>query len=78
LKTFSQNLAFFGLFDTQAQYFLAAVGTDAKSQIHRLVLDSAFVPNFQAQCAEINDRVHRFERPLLPLRDLFEYLVGNG
>jgi transposase len=67
-----------GLLDPQAQHFLAPVGANAQGQINGLVLDCAFVTDFQTQCVEIHDRVHRFERPLLPLRDFFQHLVGNG
>lgn len=37
-----------GLFDPEAQHFLAAVGAHPQRQVHGLVFDGAFVPDFQA------------------------------
>lgn len=44
----------------------------------RLVPDAAFVLNLQAQCVEIDDGVHGFERALLLLFDLGQHFVCDG
>lgn len=47
-------------------------------QVDGFILDRALVADLQAQRVEIDDRIHRFERALLPLRHFLQHLVGNG
>jgi hypothetical protein len=78
VKNLQPKLGVFDLPCPKSEHFLASVGADAQCQIHGLVFDCAFVLDLQVLRAEINDRAHRFERPLLPLRDRFEHSVGYG
>jgi hypothetical protein len=43
------ELGAFCLLDPQSHHFLATINANAQGQIHGLVFDGAFVPDFQAQ-----------------------------
>jgi NAD(P)-dependent dehydrogenase (short-subunit alcohol dehydrogenase family) len=72
------ELGTLGLFDPQSQHFLAAIGPDAQGEVDRLVPHRSFVANLQPQRIEIDDGIHRFQRPLLPLLDFRQHFVGDG
>ena len=77
-STLEPALGAFGLLDPQPQHFLSAIGPDAQRQIHGLVPDRTLIADLQAQCIEVDDWVHDFQRALLPLLDFGQHLVGNG
>lgn len=55
----------------------ADIGADAQRQIDGLVLERSFVADLQAQCVEVNDGLHRLQRPLQPLRHFLYHFVRD-
>ncbi len=65
------------MFDPKPENVLFAVWIERKCHIDGLVLDEAFVPDFDPQRVEKDHRIHRIKRPVLPLPDFVEYRIGD-
>src|SRR6266516_149415 len=67
----------FGLLDPKPENVLFAVWIERKRHVDGLVLDEAFVPDFDPQRVEKDHRIHRIKRPVLPFPDFIEYRIGD-
>ena len=66
------------LLEPQAEDLLAAVGSDAEGDVHRLVPDEPLVADLHPQGVEEDQRIGRIERPGLPGCDVFQNGVRDG
>lgn|GEM_PF-4852226 len=71
------ELRAFRLGGPQTKNFLQAVQIDADRQIDGLVNDPAFLPHFNAEGIEIDDRPDFIQRTVLPKNDLFLNRLGH-
>jgi hypothetical protein len=67
----------FGLLDPGTQDLFEARAAHADGQVHRFVLDRAFVANLDPQAIENHDRLGPLQRSHLPRRDLIEYRIDH-
>ncbi len=71
------ELGALGLLDPKPEHVLLAVWIERQRHIDGLVLDQAFVTDFDPQCVEKHHGIDRIERPVLPLTDLVKDRVGD-
>src|SRR5262249_17467859 len=67
----------FGLFDPKPKHALLAVGIERERHIHGLVLDQAFVADFDAQSVKKHHRIDPIERSVLPFTDLIKHRIRD-
>ncbi len=66
-----------GLLHPKPQDVLLARAGDADGQIHRLVANQAFVADLHPKRVEVNHRVQRLQRPVLPGSNLLEHRIRD-
>lgn len=71
------ELGALGLLDPQAEHLLFALAVEGQCDIDGLVAHQPLVADLDPQRVEENHRIHRIERPALPLAYLLEYSVGD-
>src|SRR5271167_1020349 len=75
---FKPKLGALRLLDPKTQNFFLALSVQRQRDIDRLVLDEAFIPNFNAQRVEENNRIDGIERSILPVPDLLQNGIGDA
>jgi hypothetical protein len=62
---------------TELQQFLGPFEVNTQCQVHGLALCLTARPRLQVDRVEVDDGVHRLQRPVLPKPHLVEYRVGD-
>ena len=78
VKDLHPELGAFGAFDPQTENVPRAVGQHAQGQIDRLAANHGIFPDLHPQRIEKDHRIHQFERPSLPGRNLRHDRVGDA
>ena len=71
------ELGALGRFDPEAENVLRSVRCDAEREIDGLVADQALVADLDPDGVEENQRIARFQRPVLPFGDRLQHRIGD-